>query len=164
MSDNNTFKTKNGFCHILPEKIVLSSDGAMGNVTQTKADPVISPFSVLYTLIALILLYFAISSFFYNLQFQAMVFFAVAVFLIFEVITSLNVSTAPIITKKQIQRIGFKKGIPWLTRSRFEVIFKNKKGKTKKRLIMLPGSLKEGRVQTEKAIELMEQAGFLPKR
>jgi hypothetical protein len=33
MENEKTFKTKIGFCHILPDKIILTRDGIIGNVT-----------------------------------------------------------------------------------------------------------------------------------
>jgi len=34
MDNKNTFKTKTGFCHILPDKIILTRDGIIGNVAK----------------------------------------------------------------------------------------------------------------------------------
>jgi hypothetical protein len=48
-----------------------------------------------------------------------------------------------------------------LTRSRFEVKFEDENGKIKKRLIMLPGSLTGGKIETEKAIKLMKEERLL---
>ena len=34
MESEKTFKTKTGFCHILPDKIILTRDGVVGNVAK----------------------------------------------------------------------------------------------------------------------------------
>jgi len=55
----------------------------------------------------------------------------------------------------------FKKGMTGISRSRFEILFKNENGKLKKRLIMLPGSLSSGDKHTVTALEIMKDAGLL---
>ena len=59
------------------------------------------------------------------------------------------------------KEVKLKKALKGLTRSRFEVMFEDEKGKIKKRLIMLPGSLSDGQNETEKAIEIMTEEQLL---
>ena len=56
----------------------------------------------------------------------------------------------------KIKEGKFIKAIPRVTRSRFEILFEDEKGKIKKRIIMLPGSLNDGENETEKAFEIMK--------
>lgn len=78
-------------------------------------------------------------------------------FLLFGIIRSLNHSATSVIERKRIEEIVFKKAAPGLTRAHFIVFFKNDQGKTKKRLIILPGSLASGEDEAEKALKLLQE-------
>lgn len=63
MENEKTFKTKTGFCHILPDKIVLSRDGVIGNVAKVTVGNNISRMLLIYGGFSLFLLYSAFNSF-----------------------------------------------------------------------------------------------------
>ena len=63
MENKNTFKTKTGFCHILPDKIILTRDGVIGNVAKVTIGNGISRILILYSLISIFLLYSSYSKF-----------------------------------------------------------------------------------------------------
>ena len=75
--------------------------------------------------------------------------------------TSLNNSTTSISDRNSIVNIKFKKAIIGLTRSRFEVLFKDDQGKIKKRLIILPGSAFDGQSVTLIALKIMTEERLL---
>jgi len=62
-----------------------------------------------------------------------------------------------VVYRQLIQQIKFINKIAGLTRARFLVIFINEKGKTKTRLIMLPGSLTGGQSKKNIANRLMQE-------
>ena len=76
-------------------------------------------------------------------------------FLLFGIIRSLNHSATSVIERKGIEEIVFKKAAPGLTRAHFIVFFKNDQGKTKKRLIILPGAFSSGDDEAKKALKLL---------
>jgi hypothetical protein len=86
---------------------------------------------------------------------------AVGLYLIFNIFTSLNNSATPTVDRNKIKNVKLKKGIAGLTRSRFEIIFEDENGNTQKRLIMLPGSVVDGKIETEKAIRIMTDEKLL---
>lgn len=161
METEKVFKTKTGFCHILPDKIIITRDGIIGNVAKVTVGNNISRILLIYGGLSLFLLYSAFSSF-QNGQTSISIFYGIiGLFLIYGIFSSLNNSATPIIERNKIKGIKLKKAILGLTRSRFEVRFEDDNGKIKKRLIMLPGSMTDGQNETEKAIKIMTEEKLL---
>ncbi|PZO28729.1 MAG: phosphoribosylaminoimidazolesuccinocarboxamide synthase [Flavobacteriaceae bacterium] len=156
MEDEKKFKTKTGYCHVLPDKIVLTRDGIIGNVSQTVNGNGIFRILLIYSAISIFLLYKTYSSFIKGQNLFALFFIIIAFYLIYSIIKSINNSATPIILRDKIKEGKFIKAIPRVTRSRFEILFEDEKGKIKKRIIMLPGSLNDGENETEKAFEIMK--------
>jgi len=161
MNSEKIFKTKTGYCHIFPDKIVLSRDGVAGSVAKVTVGNSITRILLIYGLIAAFLLYLAYDSYQDGQTTVAVLQVLLSIYLLFNVSRSLNNSAEPIIDRKRIQNIKLKKAVPGLTRSYFEVNFLNEEDKIKKRLIMLPSSLSNGKVETEKAIQIMKEENLL---
>lgn len=157
MENERVFKTKTGFCHLLPDKIILTRDGIIGNVAKVTVGNNIIRISLIYGGLSAILLYSAFNSYKEGQILIPIIFVIIGLYLIYVIITSLNNSAAPIIERDKIRTVKFKKAIKGLTRSRFEVMFEDNKGKVRKRLIMLPGSLTDGQSETEKAVKIMTE-------
>jgi len=155
------FKTKTGFCHILPDKIILTRDGIIGNVAKVAVGKSITRILIIYGAISAFLLYSAFDSFQTGQVPMSIFYLIIGLFMMYGIFTSFNNSATPIIDRKDITNIKFKKAIFGITRSRFEVLFKDEKGKIKKRIIMLPGSMKNGTNETEKAIKIMKEENLL---
>lgn len=161
MDETNTFKTKTGYCHVLPDKIVLTRDGLIGTVSATAVGNHISRILIIYGVMVLVLSYSAFQSYQQGHTVQSVILALLAIYLIYGIFISINNSATPVIERKSIRKIQFKKAIPGLTRSRFEVLFENESGKLKKRLILLPGSLTGGPDETEKAISILKSESLL---
>ncbi|CAM4404963.1 phosphoribosylaminoimidazolesuccinocarboxamide synthase [Zobellia nedashkovskayae] len=161
MENEKTFKTKTGFCHILPDKIILTRDGIIGNVAKMAVGNNISKVLLIYGGLSVFLFYSAFNNY-QNGQIATPIFFGIiGLYLIYGIITSLNNSATPIIERSKIKDIKLKKAIFGITRSRFEVLFEDDNTKIKKRLIMLPGSMTDGQNETEKAIKIMTEEKLL---
>lgn len=154
--EENTFKTKSGFCHILPDKIVLTRDGVIGNLSKAVNGNGISRILILYSLISIFLLYSSYSKFQKNEFVSALLYLALALFLVSGIFRSINNSATPIIERSKIKEVKFINGNTGITRSRFEIFFENEKGQIKKRFILLPGSLSNGDSATKRALEIMK--------
>ncbi len=162
MEDNKTFKTKTGFCHILPDKIVLTRDGMIGNIESISVGNTMGLILLIYSGLSIALFYFAFDSY-KNGQIAQTIFFSLlGAFLLYSILISTNNSTTPIIERTKIKEIKLTRGTRFITRSRFEVFFEDEKGKIKKRLIMLPGSLTGGQTETDKAIKIMKAENLIP--
>jgi hypothetical protein len=162
--EENVFRTKTGFCHLFPDKIVLTRDGVVGNLSNAVVGSNISRILFIYALIAVGSILYAYNAFTNHQIASAIFFIIIGGYLIFGIIFSLNNSAAPIIERDKIKTTKFKKGVPGLTRSRFVVIFEDEKGKLKKRLIMLPGTLTGGLKESKNAVKIMQQEGFIGNR
>jgi len=161
METEKRFKTKTGFCHVLPDKIVLTRDGIIGSVANATLGNNINRTLLIYGGITIGLFYFAFDSYKTGAVLHPIVCGILGLFLIYGIVNSLNNSATPTIERKSIKDVKLKKSIPGLTRSRFEVLFENENGKIMKRLIMLPGSMTGGKKETEKAIRIMTEEKLL---
>lgn len=77
-------------------------------------------------------------------------------FSIVVILKSVNNSATPIIDRTKIKEVRFLKAMVGITRARFEIMFEDENGRLKKRLILLPGSLSNGAIETTKALEIMK--------
>lgn len=155
MDIEKKFKTKTGFCHILPDKIILTRDGVIGNISEVTVGNTLWRILVIYSIIAITLLYFAFDNY-KNGEIGEAIFLGLpGIFFMYAIISSLNNSATPVINRQKIKAVKLKKGITGLTRSRFEVLFEDEQGSVKKRLIMLPGSLTNGGNEITKAVKIM---------
>lgn len=161
MGTERKFRTKTGFCHILDDIIVLTRDGIIGDISKITVGNNITRTLIIYGLLSIGLLYYAYESYIGKDILFAVFFLLIAVFLVYSILTSLNNSATPIIERKSIQKITVNKGISGLTRARFEVLFTDENGKTKKRLIILPGSLTGGQTETDIALRIMTEEKLL---
>ena len=157
MESEKIFKTKTGFCHILPDKIVLTRDGVVGNAARVTVGNNIARILLIYGAITVGLFYFGFEAYKNGQTLQPILFGLIGLYLIYGIFNSLKNSTTPVIDRQKIKTIRFKQAIKGLTRSRFEVMFEDESGKIKKRLIMLPGSMTDGQNESEKAVEIMKE-------
>jgi len=132
MDDKKTFKTKTGFCHILPDKIVLTRDGIIGNISKGVVGNNIGKILFIYGGLSVVLFYYAFDNYQKGLILLPIIFGLIELYLIYGIINSLNNSAIPIIERDKIKEVKLKKAIIGLTRSRFEIIFYDENNKIKK--------------------------------
>lgn len=164
-AEEKTFRTKTGFCHVLPDKIVLTRNGILGSVAAVTVGNTISRTRVIQGILTLGLFYAAFYSYQNRNLFmfhRPFLFLALAGYLIFNIVRSFKLSATPIIERAQISQVVFHEALRGLIRPYFEVFFENEKGRIKKRLILLPGSLMDSqRAETEKALQIMKEEGII---
>ncbi len=161
MENEKIFKTKTGYCHVLKDKIVLTRNGIIGNVAKVTVGNNILRILIIYSIFSIGLIYFAFKSYKNAQTIEAILYLLLSIYLVYGIFKSINYSATPIIDRQKIKEVKFKKAILGFTRSRFEVLFEDEKGKIKKRLIMLPASLSNGKTETEKAIRIMKDEKLL---
>lgn len=154
--ESRKFRTKTGFCQITSDRIVFTRDGIVGDLSELSVGNGISRTLLIYGVISMTLLYLAYQSYLDNDAVVAIFLGALGLYLIYVIVKSRNYSTTPVIERSTIVETRFKKGIAGLTRSRFEVAF-NDKGARKIRLIMLPGSLMGGQVESEAVLQMFRE-------
>ena len=155
--DYQTFKTKTGFCHISTNEIQLTRDGVVGNFPKVVNGKKISTTLILYGVLTLGLAYYGFKELQNGQIVSPIIYLLLCILFLYVIIDSLNNSATPIIQRDKIVNIQFKKGIPGLTRSRFDVFFKNENNKIQRRIILLHSNKKE----VEKAMEIMKKEGLI---
>ena len=157
MKEEKRFRTKTGFCHILPDKIVLTRDGIVEDMSNVVVGDTIKRILIIYFIFSMGFFYFAYNYYKNERIFSAILFVLIGLYFILAILTSLNNSATPVIDRTKIIRIKYRKAIPGLTRSRFLVYFEDENGKQKKRLIFLPGSMTGGPEESKKALNMMKE-------
>lgn len=161
MEQGKIFRTKTGFCHILPDKIVLTRDGVLGNAAKLVVGNGLTRVLVIYALAALALFYAAYLDFSAERYITASICLLFGIFLLLGIIKSRNNSATPVIPRAQIVDLKFVRGLSGLTRSRFEVFFTDDKNRLRKRLILMPGSLNGEKEENEKALRILREEKLL---
>lgn len=161
MATEHVFRTKTGYCHILPDRILLTRNGVVGGAAQAMTGDRIGRTLLIYSAIALFAAYYGWKAIQRNELVSAALSCGVAMLLVYNVIRSWNNSATPVIDRAAIQRVVFKPAGQRLTRAFFEVYFADAQGHTRKRLIFLPGSLTGGPAETERALTIMRAEGLV---
>ncbi len=151
MSNQEIFKTKTGFCHVLPDKIVLTRDGIIGDISKIVVGNNIYRILLIYGVISFIVLYIAYGSFLNGNIILSILCLSLGIYLVYGIISSINNSETPIILRNSIIKVEYKKGISGLTRPRFEILFRYEDDKIKRRLIILD----RDEIEIEKALGIM---------
>ena len=159
--ENKTFKTKIGFCHVFNDKIILSKDGKIGDISKVVVSNNINRVLIIYGLISIFLLYKSYTVFINKDYVFSLLFLFLGLYLVYGIITSRNSSTTPLIYRSSIEKVVFIKAKPYLTRAYFEVYFKDENNILNKRLIMLPGSFSDGKNETEKALKIFKEENLI---
>ncbi len=155
------FKTKTGFCHVFSDRIVFSKLGKAAEVKEQVGGTKSYSSALMYGILVLANAYFAYTSYL-NERFGSSLFFVVmGIYLAYAVRNHLKFSAALVIPRDSILKIEFIEGTSFLTRSRFMIHFKNMKGELRYRLIMLPGSMRNGKEETAKALQIFKEEGLL---
>lgn len=161
MEPSKTFKTKTGNCHIYPDKIVLTKDGRFANIGKGIVGESMVRGLLIVGAMAIGLFYYSVTAYQAS-QFGLSVLYGLfALWVLYGMVTSLNGSLTPVIDRMKIKEVRFKRAITGITRSRFEVMFEDENQKIKKRMIMLPGLLTNGKEETERALRIMQEEQLL---
>lgn len=63
METDKTFRTKTGFCHVTADKIILTRDGVIGNLSKVTIGNNVTRILVIYGLLSIGLIYFTYDSY-----------------------------------------------------------------------------------------------------
>ncbi|GGH81948.1 hypothetical protein HNQ91_005682 [Filimonas zeae] len=151
-----TFKTKTGYCHILPDKIVLTRTGIIGDMATLTFGQNTSRILLIYSALCVGLLYAAFNAIQNDVYGPALIFICIASFLVYGIIRTTNHSATPVILIDNIKRIQFKNAGNGITRAYFTIHFADENGKIRKRLIAMPGAIYSDEDATENALAIMK--------
>lgn len=155
------FRTKSGYCHILPDKIVLTRSETVGDFSKIVVGNNTYRILVINTIIAAFLAYSAYQNFIGGKMAFGVLWTLFSLFFLYNIVNSLQNSAIPVIDRNRIEEVTFVPAMRFLSRGYFAVRFKDEQGVSKKRLILLPGSLNKGEEETELAIKIMKEERLL---
>lgn len=156
ISNDLTFRTKTGYCHILPDKIVLTRNGNIGDMANLTVGKNSARILVIYSIIATGILYSAFDSIQKGVYGTAFLLIGVASFLVYGIIRSTNHSATPVIDIEKIRSVRFKNAGGLATSAYFTVHFMDANEKIKRRLIALPGLEDNGEEEAVTALAMMK--------
>jgi hypothetical protein len=151
-----TFKTKTGYCHILPDKIVLTRNGIIGDMANLTFGRNTARILLIYSALCVGLLYAAFNAIQNDVYGPALIFISIAAFLVYGIIRSTNHSSTPVIPIHNIKRVQFKNAGNGISRAYFTIHFSDENGKIRKRLIAMPGAVYSDEDATENALAIMK--------
>ena len=163
MENHKKFKTKTGFCHILNDKIILTSDGNIDDISKFNPSNTINRNLIFYGISGLLLIFLTYTGFKEKDWYKIIITCGFGIYLIYGAIKSINHSNIPVIDREKIKIITFYPAKKFLTRAYFKVDFEDDKNNIKSRLIMLPGSLSSGLKETNKAYNIMYEQRLIGK-
>lgn len=156
----NVFRTKLGYCHVFPDKIILNNslDPKIRSASSDKNT--IGWRLMFYALLTVYILYKSVQLYMDGEMFRFSLHAAAGLVLGYTTIKGINNTTVGLIERSKIREVIFKEA-SFLTRAHLSILFEDSKGKLKKRLIMLPGSLSGGKEETKKAERIMLIEGYI---
>lgn len=158
---SKVFKAKNEYCHVFNDKIVLSKlkdDRDASNLLNVDNNSFKIAIKILHFVF---LIWFAYYGFINEVYYIIVIsLFWIGSF-VYKEVKSYNLSSTNILEKASLKEVKLKDGVFGFTQARFEITFINESGKLKKRLIVLLGSLKDDNHETENALTIMREEGYL---
>ncbi|MFT5779042.1 MAG: hypothetical protein ACI837_001999 [Crocinitomicaceae bacterium] len=157
---NPRFKTKTGYCHVLEDQLVLTRHASISGPAKRFSGNSVPLALILQVAFAGYLIYSATIN--WEESRVLSIFHGVlSILLLVSFVTSLKNLAMPVIARKSIREVKFVAGVKGLTRSNFAVIYTDKNGKLKKRLILLPGTWFGPNEEIEHAKEVMKNEGYI---
>lgn len=156
----NVFRTKLGYCHVFPDKIILNNSLDQKIKSASSEKNTIGWKLMFYALLTVYILYKSAQLYIGGELFRFSLHAAAGLVLSYTIVKGINNTTVGIIERNKIKKIMFNEA-SFLMRAHFSIWFEDSKGQLKKRLIMLPGSLSGGKEETEKAERIMLIEGYI---
>jgi len=162
MEQSASFRTKVGFCHILEDRLVLNREAKIKEGLKLTPNHSMLKYLLLYGIL-LVVLGFAIYDTLQKGRLAFPILFCLlGAMYLYGWISCFFYSSTPVIYKKDIEKIEFKKGIAGITRGRFVVHFQKENGKKSMRMIMMLGVLTGGKKATADAMNVMKEHQLYP--
>ena len=153
------FRTKTGNCVVTPEKLEITREDMVGGASEAVFGTSIIRALFVYGLLGFIVLLIGVIFLFKGSYFSGILLSVIGLIFFLNVFRSLNNSATNIIERSEVRLIKFHSPHPPFTRGYLEILFV-RDGKTRKRLLFLPGSLSEGNKEYKKALTVMQESGW----
>jgi hypothetical protein len=155
------FRTKTGYCHILPDRIVFTHRGFLGRLGDMIIEGKMSRMLILFGSLALLVFYFAYRTNEKGEGMWAFLFVLIGLYMVYAIFKNARHSTHPIILRNQITEIALLDEVKGISPPGFEIEFKNATGKLRKRIISLPGRFSKYPEEMKEAKKLLRDEGLL---
>jgi hypothetical protein len=109
--DYPKFKTKTGYCHIFSDKIILSRDGVVGEISKMVVGNKLARIKILYTIIAIYFGYISVEASMNSNTFPSIIYGVLAIGILLSLFNGLKYSATPVIDRNSIIKVEFKQGI-----------------------------------------------------
>lgn len=158
MSVEASFRTKYGFCHIFPDRIVLTEGGGTGTSQQLEKE--LTPTRKTVYFIAYTVLCASVSWFFIDegKWIGAVVMGLIWLYFSYIFLRNFHVSTPPVIPRKQIRSVSYQKASRLLGNPFFVIDYTDEKGNAAKRYIAMKSIADGGGEEIETAIAVWKTA------
>ena len=155
------FRTKNGYCHIMADRIVLTHNGFFGRLSALAMEGQMGRILALFGTLSVIVFYFAYVIYEKGETYWAFLFALIGIYMLYAIIKNANNSVHPIILRNQITEVIPLDEVKGISPPGFEIIFKNLSGKMRKRIISLPGQFSKYPDELKLAKKLLREEGLL---
>lgn len=162
MAEVNTFKTKNGYCLVYPDKLILTKETDKREHHELEEKNNVFILLAFYFIIGGYLIYNGYNNFVNGHGVTGGIIVAIGLSIFYLVFQSSKNSNTPIIRRDSITRIYLIQGKEGFTRSRFLIEFTDSRNKKRKRLIIINGNEEraKGVSEEEKAKCILEESGY----
>ena len=161
MQPTKKFHTKTGYCHVLEDRIVFTPRGFIGRLGDLTVEGHMKRILLVFILLAIFVFYLAFESYQNDEIFWTGLFGVIGGYLIYGIITGLNTSMHPILDRKKIEKVKFRKAITGISPANFEITFLNSNGKEMKRIITLLSPIDKNGLKIQNAIRIMRDEGYI---
>ncbi|MEQ9229660.1 MAG: hypothetical protein RIF46_03190 [Cyclobacteriaceae bacterium] len=161
MSQTRKFRTKNGFCHVMDDRIVFTHSGLYGQLGDIAGQGNMARLLILFGGFTVIAAVFSYVNYVEGQLVWAALFGAIGAYLFYGIANNLNTTIHPILLRDQIIEIKYTKSKGILSYPYFEVRFKDEKGRVRKRLITLPRANRRNAQGIREAVQFMSEEGLI---
>ncbi|MBN1950750.1 MAG: hypothetical protein JW801_06075 [Bacteroidales bacterium] len=155
--NDNKFRVKSGYCHILPDQILFTSNGKIEDEPKSNLLKISWWRPILDFLLIFLLLFGGLYLATINRITPAIILAVIALYRIINMMINLIRSKIIKIDRNMIIRVRLKPGIKGISRATVKFIFKTPKGKKRRKLIILPDAADSGHAETERACQIMRK-------
>ena len=155
-----SFPTKNGLCQLYSDRIEINVNGAFGKLMRWLFGRGFKSMSVIYGLLFIGFVASTTIALIIENYFLAFFFIIFGLVSLYALWINRNVSIAPVIQRKEIEKVVYNEAIQGVSRASFDIYFKPE-GRMLKRKIYLPSLMQKGAEVANSAYWMMRDEGLV---
>ena len=155
-----TFPSKNGLCQLYSDRIEINVNGAFGKLLRWLYGKGFKSMSVIYGLLFVGFIAATAIAFLIDNYFLAFFFVVFSLVSLYALWINRNVSIAPVIQRREIEKVVYHEAVQGVSRASFDVYFRPEK-RLLKRKIFLPSLMQNGAEIANSAYWMMRDEGLV---